>query len=78
MNTNKKEDIHERKWQVAFKNFVKNNNGPFKTQSKKNINILSLGTHNNFEGGPDFHNACIQIDGQLVVGDIEFHKKSSN
>lgn len=66
-------------WQKALKRFFCENNGrkTYKTQCGKNITILSIGEHNLF-GGPDFKNGCFLLENDLVVGDIEFHQKSSS
>ena len=72
-----KNDKNELVWQTALKNFVNANNNLFVSQNGKRISIFSVGEHNNFEG-PDFKNACIQINENMVIGDIEFHKKSSD
>jgi hypothetical protein len=40
------------------------------------INILATGTHNR-DGGPDFTNAKIVIDGMKWAGNVEIHGKSS-
>ena len=71
-----KTDKNEFEWQIAFKNFVNVNNN-FVSQNGKSLSILSVGEHNKFEG-PDFNNACIQINGNIIIGDIEFHKKASD
>jgi len=64
-------------WQKALEKFVVAQKPTFVSTNNKSINILSLGKHNCFEG-PDFLNACLAIDGNLTVGDIEFHKRSSS
>jgi hypothetical protein len=71
-------ETHETVWQEALKSyFASNNENYFVSQKGKSVTIMSLGEHNLFEG-PDFTSACIMLNGQLTVGDIEFHKKSSN
>lgn len=67
--------VKEKILQSALHNFFLKNTS-FVSRNKKLITVLSVGEHNYFEG-PDFLNACIIIDGQLLIGDIEFHKKSS-
>jgi hypothetical protein len=52
------------------------NTKQFVTKNGKSLTIFSIGEHN-FLPGPDFRNACLLIDGNLKVGDIEFHKKNS-
>ena len=39
------------------------------------IRVLRAGTWNHREG-PDFLDACLEIDGQLVRGDVEIHFRS--
>ncbi|MGJ5642310.1 DUF2851 family protein [Formosa sp. S-31] len=41
------------------------------------LNILSVGQHN-YNSGPDFFNAQIEIDNQLWAGNVEIHLKSSD
>ena len=48
-----------------------------KTTDKEIINVLSVGQHN-FNAGPDFFNAQLQIDNQLWAGNVEVHIKSSD
>ena len=48
-----------------------------KTTSGAGIYIKSLGFQN-FDSGPDFLNAQIEIEDQLWVGNVEMHIKSSN
>jgi hypothetical protein len=74
---NRKLDKKEAMWQVAFKNFVNTEHREFVSQDSIKVSILSIGEHNKFEG-PDFRNACIRINGNVTIGDIEFHKKSSD
>jgi len=74
---NKQINKNELIWQIAFKNFINANNNDFVSQSGLNISILSIGEHNKFEG-PDFKNACAKINENIIIGDIEFHKKSSD
>ena len=47
------------------------------TASGKRLQILSPGRLNPLEG-PDFLDIAILLDGFVVVGDGEFHKKSSD
>jgi hypothetical protein len=48
-----------------------------KTVSGRRLQILSPGRINHNEG-PDFLEIAIMLDGAIVVGDAEFHKKSSD
>ena len=41
------------------------------------ISIVEVGSHNT-DGGPDFTNAKIKINGTLWAGNIEIHKKTSD
>ncbi|MDX1829129.1 MAG: DUF2851 family protein [Lutibacter sp.] len=47
------------------------------TTSGKNVQIISVGTHN-YNSGPDFLNAKIIINEQLWVGNVEIHILSSD
>jgi len=42
----------------------------------KEVEIISVGTLNN-DAGPDFFNAKIKIDNEILVGNIEIHVKAS-
>ncbi len=48
-----------------------------KTQQDQDVQILDFGTHN-LHSGPDFLNAKLIIEGQLWVGNIEIHTRSSH
>ena len=48
-----------------------------KTTDSETINIFSVGQHN-FNAGPDFFNAQLEIDNQLWAGNVEVHLKSSD
>lgn len=47
------------------------------TISGKQLQILSPGRANPYEG-PDFTDCGVLLDGKIIVGDIEFHKKASD
>ncbi|MBU0697427.1 MAG: DUF2851 family protein [Bacteroidetes bacterium] len=47
------------------------------TINNESIKIISSGLHNH-DAGPDFHNAKIEIDETLWVGNVEIHIKSSD
>ncbi len=47
------------------------------TASGKRLQILSPGRHNVHEG-PDYLETAILLDGEIIIGDAEFHKKSSD
>ncbi len=46
------------------------------TYSGKRLQILSPGRIN-IDGGPDFVDMAIMLKGEIIVGDAEFHRKSS-
>jgi hypothetical protein len=48
-----------------------------KTKRDEIISIINLGEHNH-NSGPDFFNAQLRINGQLWVGNVEIHLKSSD
>ena len=41
------------------------------------LSVLSPGIWN-VAGGPDFHDASLLVDGHLVTGDVEIHRRSSD
>lgn len=47
------------------------------TTQDENIEVFSVGMHN-FNAGPDFFNAQVQIGGQIWAGNVEIHVKSSD
>ena len=47
------------------------------TSRRKPLHIISLGIHN-YNSGPDFFHAKLEIDGQLWAGNVEIHVKSSD
>jgi len=47
-----------------------------KTTNGKELEIVSVGLHNQL-AGPDFFNSCLRIDGQLWAGNVELHVKAS-
>lgn len=49
-----------------------------KTTQQQEIVIKSVGTHNTTNGGPDFFNALLIIDGQKWAGNVEIHHKSND
>ena len=75
------DDLTEKFNILVYSNLSNNKNNSentkqFVTQNGKSLTILSIGEHNRL-AGPDFKNSCLLIDGNLKIGDIEFHKKSS-
>lgn len=49
----------------------------YQTSNNKRLQILSPGKINSLEG-PDFREIAILLNGMVIVGDAEFHRKSSN
>ncbi|MBS3737962.1 DUF2851 family protein [Mesohalobacter halotolerans] len=49
-----------------------------KTNQGENLQILSVGQHNQNQSGPDFFNAKIKIGTQTWAGNVEIHLKSSD
>jgi hypothetical protein len=72
----RKDDFHERQLQVAVHEILSNPAIVWQTVSGKRLQILSPGRHN-VHPGPDFIDVAILLDGIVVVGDAEFHRKSS-
>ena len=50
---------------------------PMRTADGLSLEIIDTGLHNH-DAGPDFFNAKIKIDGQLWVGNVEIHDRSSD
>ena len=50
---------------------------PMRTADGLPLEIIDTGLHNH-DAGPDFFNAKIKIDGQLWVGNVEIHDRSSD
>jgi len=50
---------------------------PMRTTDGLPLEIIDTGLHNH-DAGPDFFNAKIKIDGQLWVGNVEIHDRSSD
>lgn len=57
-----------------FKKFTFQN---LRTTKDESVEIISVGIHN-FNSGPDFFNAKLNIEGQLWAGNVEIHIKSSD
>lgn len=69
-------EIHERELQIHIQKLMSDPAVIFKTISGKRLQILSPGRLN-VHPGPDFLDVALLLDGMVVVGDAEFHKKSS-
>lgn len=67
-----KEDFLHYLWKYQLFDLSKNQD-----YYKEDIQVISAGLHNQDEG-PDFLNSQIRIDGQLWVGNVEIHIKSSD
>lgn len=67
--------------QEAFLHYVwqfkKFDTAHLKTTSDETVALHNNGQHN-LNGGPDFFNAHLEIDGQVWVGNVEIHIKSSD
>ena len=59
----------------ADQNFNQSN---LKTESGEKLKILSPGTWNKSEEGPDFKNASLLLDNREIKGDIEIHFQSDD
>ncbi len=47
-------------------------------QDGRSFQVLSPGIHNEYNDGPDFYDAKIEIEGLIWVGHVELHVKSSD
>lgn len=52
--------------------------GELFTTDNRMVEVIDPGLHNRLDGGPDFFNAKVRINGTLWVGNIELHIKSSD
>jgi hypothetical protein len=68
--------INEKILQRSLHNIISDPSIVWQTFENNRLQILSPGNINLFEG-PDFTDAAILINGTVRVGDIEFHRKSS-
>jgi len=67
---------NERQLQIAVHEILSNPAIVWQTVSGKRLQILSPGRHNVHQG-PDFLDVAILLDGNVLVGDAEYHRKSS-
>lgn len=49
-----------------------------RTTDGRMLEVIDAGLYNRSDGGPDFFNAKIKVDGMLWVGNVELHIKSSD
>lgn len=71
------EKLHEKKLQKTIHKIISDPSIVRTTVSGKRMQIVSPGRINVHEG-PDFLSIAILLEGTLIVGDAEFHKKSSD
>jgi hypothetical protein len=71
------EEAKEREIQKFLHLLISDPSKVFRTQSGKRLQFLSPGRLNSNEG-PDFLEIALLVNGFVVVGDCEFHKKSSD
>lgn len=74
---NEKVNKHELILQKEIHKYMSEPSRIYKTSSGKRLQIISPGRINPFEG-PDFEEIAILLDGYLIIGSAEFHKKSSD
>lgn len=70
-------NIDELKLQKEVHFYISEPSRIYSTLSGRRLQIISPGRLNH-EKGPDFLNTALLIDGFLVIGSCEFHKKSSD
>lgn len=70
-------DLNERRLQKILKQIISDPSRVWRTTSGKRLQILSAGQLNVHEG-PDLLEMGLLLDGMVIVGDGEFHKKSSD
>lgn len=52
--------------------------GEMRTTDGRLVEVISPGLYNRGDGGPDFFNAKLKVDGLLWVGNVELHLKASD
>ncbi|MDT3739316.1 MAG: DUF2851 family protein [Candidatus Kapabacteria bacterium] len=70
-------NIRELELQKEIHLYISEPSRIFKTVSDRRLQIISPGRLNVHEG-PDFEDIAILLDGYLIIGAAEFHKKSSD
>lgn len=68
---------NELKAQLILKEYLSEPSNIYNTLSGKRLQILSPGRINKFEG-PDFLDMAVLINGDVIIGNSEFHLKSSD
>lgn len=71
------EELPERDLQEIVHHLISDPSVVRQTKSGKRLQILSPGQHN-VHRGPDYLEVAIFLDGLVIVGDVEFHKNSSD
>ncbi|GAB5465495.1 MAG: hypothetical protein Kapaf2KO_09310 [Candidatus Kapaibacteriales bacterium] len=69
--------MNEVQLQHKLKYYFSDPSKSYSLTSGKTIQLISIGEHNPHEG-PDFTDAAIIADGQIIVGDIEYHINESD
>lgn len=69
--------LNELKAQIILKEYLSEPSNIYNTLSGKRLQILSPGRINKFEG-PDFLDMAVLINGDVIIGNSEFHLKSSD
>lgn len=70
-------NMNEREWQPLVHSYLSDPSCVFTVMSGKRLQMLSPGRLNPHEG-PDFLDVALLLDGLVIVGDAEFHLKSSD
>jgi len=72
------ENVKENEVQIQKKvhQYLSDPSKIYQTVSGKRLQVLSLGKINRLPG-PDYRDIALLIDGNIIIGDAEFHKKSS-
>jgi hypothetical protein len=71
-----KNNYNEIELQKGVHSFLSDPSKVYRTYSDKRLQVLSPGTINKFEG-PDLKDIAILLEGNVIVGDGEFHRKTS-